>query len=72
MNHLRGAAGVQGAVRLYDTAAGRTRGSLGSMRALIITVALLALAAWLDNSLNGGFYTQALSQMLSDIAAHFR
>ena len=52
--------------------AGRNKGNPGSMRTMIITGALLALAVWLDELFNGGAYTQALSQMLSDIAAHFR
>jgi hypothetical protein len=73
LNHFRGTAGFQAAARYYyDTAAGRNRGNPGSMRALVTTAALLALAAWLDSSLFGGFYTHALNRMLSDIAAHFR
>ena len=51
---------------------GRSRGTPGSMRALVITVTSLILAVWLDNSLAGGFYTQAMSRMLSDIAVYFR
>jgi hypothetical protein len=59
-------------MRYYDTAAGRNSGNPRSMRVLVITAALLALAVWLDGSLFGGFYSQALIRMLSDIAAHFR
>jgi hypothetical protein len=42
------------------------------MRKLLWTVALIALATSLDSSLYGGFYTQSVSRMLSDIAAHVR
>jgi hypothetical protein len=42
------------------------------MRALLLAVGLLALATTLDTSLYGGYYTQAFSQMVSDMAAHFR
>lgn len=37
------------------------------MRWLLWTVALTALATSLDSSLYGGFYTQTLSRMVSDI-----
>lgn len=47
------------------------RQGVNSMRALLVTVGLVALAAWLDHSFNGGFYTQAISRMISDIAIHF-
>ena len=46
--------------------------NFGSMRALLLAVGLLALATSLDTSLYGGRYTQAVSQMISDIGAHFR
>jgi len=42
------------------------------MRALLWTVALFALATSLDSSLYGGFYTQAFSRMISDIALYVR
>ena len=42
------------------------------MRMLIWTVALFALAASLDLSLFGGFYTQVFSRMISDIAIHVK
>ena len=42
------------------------------MRALLLAVGLLVLATMLDSSLYGGRYTQTFSQMVSDIAAHFR
>ena len=50
--------------------AARRPGTNG-MRALFWTAGLIALAMWLDTSLNGGFYTQAVSQMISDITMHF-
>jgi hypothetical protein len=43
-----------------------------SMRTLLWTVALVALATSLDSSLYGGFYTQGLSRMISDIAVYVR
>ncbi len=42
------------------------------MRALLLAVGLLALATSLDASLYRGRYTQAMSQMISDIATNFR
>jgi hypothetical protein len=42
------------------------------MRALLWTVALFALATSLDSSLYGGFYTQAFSRMISEIAVYAR
>jgi hypothetical protein len=41
------------------------------MRGLLWIVVLAALATSLDSSLYGGFYTQAVARMLSDIALHF-
>jgi hypothetical protein len=40
------------------------------MRALLWTVALVALATSLDNSLYGGFYTQSLNRMIAEIAIY--
>jgi hypothetical protein len=37
------------------------------MRALLWSVAFLALATSLDSSLYGGFYTQSFSRMVSEI-----
>jgi len=42
------------------------------MRTLLFAIALLVLATMLDNSLFDGRYTQAFSQMVFEIAAHFR
>ena len=42
------------------------------MRAVLLAIGLLVLATTLDNSLYDGRYTQAFSQMVSDIAAYFR
>jgi hypothetical protein len=50
----------------------RSARNFGSMRALLLVVGLLALATTLDASLYGGHYTQAFSQMVSDMAVHFR
>jgi hypothetical protein len=40
------------------------------MRALLWTVALLALLTSLDSSLFGGFYTQSISRMFAQIAIY--
>jgi hypothetical protein len=42
------------------------------MRAIWVAVALIVLALVLDNSLYGGRYRQAFSQMITDIENHFR
>ena len=42
------------------------------MRTLLWTVALVALATSLDTYLYCGFYTQAFSRMVSDIAVYVR
>ena len=48
-----------------------TRGP-NSMRKLLWTVAMVALATSLDSSIYGGFYTQSVSRMLSHIAMYVR
>ena len=42
------------------------------MRVIFIAVALTILALVVDGELYGGRYTQAFSQMVSDMEAHFR
>jgi hypothetical protein len=42
------------------------------MRGIFIAIALVVLALVLDANLYGGHYTEAFSQMISDIEAHFR
>ncbi len=42
------------------------------MRGIFIAIVLVVSALVLDNNLYGGRYTQAFSQMISDIEAHFR
>jgi len=43
----------------------------GPMRRFLSLVVLVALAAWLDWSLNDGSYTRAVTGMLSNISVHF-
>ena len=43
----------------------------GPMRGIFSIVVLVALAAWLDSYLNDGFFTRAVTGMLSDISVHF-
>ena len=43
----------------------------GPMHRIFFFVVLVALAAWLDSYLNDGFYTRAVTGMLSDISVHF-
>jgi hypothetical protein len=42
------------------------------MRTLLWTITLFAVATSLDSSLYGGFYTQAFSRMISEIAEYVR
>jgi len=43
----------------------------GPMRGIFSIVVFVALAAWLDSTLNDGFFTRAVTGMLSDISDHF-
>ena len=43
----------------------------GPVRGIFSAVVLVALAALLDSYLNDGFFTQAVTRMLSDISVHF-
>jgi hypothetical protein len=44
---------------------------LWPMHRIFFFVVLVALAALLDSYLNNGFYTRAVTAMLSDISVHF-
>ena len=43
----------------------------GPMRGTFSIIVLVALAGWMDWYLNDGFFTRAVTGMLSDISVHF-